>query len=65
MGRRQVRGKGRLYTGNKALVMAAVERGGQVRIKTVRSRNGVAIQKFMVQHVDDSVKFVYTDEHAA
>ena len=63
-GKQRGRGRGP-YTGNKALVMAAVERGGQVRIKMVRSRDGVAIQKFMATHVEDSVKFVYTDEHAA
>jgi transposase-like protein len=61
----KVKGRGRHYTGNKALVMAAVERGGQVRIKVVRSRDGVAIQKFLAANVDDTVKFVYTDEHAA
>lgn len=64
-GRQRGKGKGPYNTTNKSIVMAAVERGGQVRIKVVRSRDGAAIQKFMAANVDDTAKFAYTDEFAA
>jgi transposase-like protein len=56
------RGGGRGYTGNKALVIGAVERGGQARIKVGRSRDGAEFGQFIQAHVEDAVKFVYTDE---
>ena len=59
------RGKGRGYKANKALVLGAVERGAQVRMRVARSRDGAAIGSFIADNVDDAVKFVYTDEHAA
>ena len=60
-----VSGRGRGYKGNKALVLGAVERGGQVRIKVGRSRDGAAFGNFIREHVEDSVKFVYTDDFSA
>jgi transposase-like protein len=64
-GKQRGRGRGPYNTTNKTLVMAAVERGGQVRMRVARSRDGAAIAKFMDGTVDDTTKFVYTDEHAA
>ena len=61
----KVRGRGRHYTGNKALVIGAVERGGDVRMKVARSRDGAALGGFIRSNVDDGAKFVYTDELAA
>jgi hypothetical protein len=64
-GKQRGRGRGPYNTTNKAIVMAAVERGGQVRIKVSRSRDGAAIGKFVAENVDVAVKFVYTDDFAA
>ena len=57
----KVRGKGSHYTGNKSIVVGAVERGGNVKFGIVRSRDGKALGDFVRANVDDSVKFVYTD----
>ena len=59
------RGRGSGFKGNKAVVVAAVERGGDVRMKVTRSRDGKALSDFIHEHVDDSAKFVYTDAHRA
>lgn len=59
------RGHGRgPYTGNKSIVLGAVERGGSVRLSVGRSRDGAAFGKFIDQNVEDGVKFFYTDAHA-
>ena len=61
----KVRGRGRHYTGNKALVLGAVERGGSVKFGIAKSRDGAAFSRFISENVDDSVKFVYTDGYDA
>ncbi|HVR77654.1 MAG TPA: IS1595 family transposase [Acidimicrobiia bacterium] len=58
----KVRGKGRNYTGNKALILGAVERGGSVKLGIGVSRDGAAFSKFIRENVEDTVKFVYTDD---
>ena len=57
----KVRGMGSHYTGNKSIVVGAVERGGNVKFGIVRSRDGKALGDFVRANVDDSVKSVYTD----
>lgn len=61
----KVRGKGRGYRGNKAIVLAAVERGGDVRMRVAQSRDGARLGQFINETVADEVKFVYTDEWPA
>ena len=61
----RTRGTGSGYTGNKTIVLGAVERGGRVKFGTARSRDGKALGDFIGANVDDSVKFVYTDGHDA
>src|SRR5205823_6216942 len=46
-----VRGKGRRYTGNKALVAGVKERGGRVRLKVIPDRARAVLHKF----IDESV----------
>ena len=58
-------GKGKGYKGNKAVVLAAVERGGNVKIRVARSRDGKALGDFISDSVADTAKFIYTDEYAA
>lgn len=57
----KTKGKGRRYLGNKTMVIGAVERGAQVRLKVGVSPDGAALGNFIRRHVDDSVKYVYTD----
>lgn len=48
---------------NKTLVLGAVERGGNVKLGVARSRDGAALGRFIRENVEDSVKFVYTDDY--
>jgi transposase-like protein len=55
------RGKGRGYIGNKAMVIGAVERDGEVRLRIGKSRDGKALGDFIRDHVAATVDHVYTD----
>lgn len=59
------KGKGRGYTGNKALLLGAVERNGDVRIKIGQSRDGKELGDFIRENVTDDTPNVYTDELSA
>lgn len=57
----KVRGRGRRYTGNKATVVALVERGGQVRSKVVGRLTKKALAALIKAHVMPSAH-LNTDE---
>ena len=58
------RGKGRHYMGNKTMVLGAIERGGNVRLRVER-RPGSAqvLQGFVREAVADGAEAIYTDQN--
>lgn len=46
---------------DKAIVLAAVERGGKARLRMVPNRSGKTIKKFAKEFISDDAKAVYTD----
>lgn len=58
----RVRGKGRGYVGNKAIVVGAKQRGGQTRLKVVDSNDRKTLHGFIRETVSDDAEAVYTDE---
>ena len=61
----KVKGKGRRYTGNKAIVVGIVQRGGKVRLKVIEHANRKTLHKFIMDHSDDETEAIYTDEWPA
>jgi hypothetical protein len=59
------RGKGRGYTGNKAMVIGAVERDGEVRLRIGRSRDSKTLGDFIRDNVAATAEHIYTDDLAA
>jgi transposase-like protein len=59
----EVRGKGKGYKGNKALVVGAVQRGGEIRLK-VAGRDSFSLRQFIRHHTHDEADVFYTDEHS-
>jgi transposase-like protein len=57
------RGYGRGYVGNKAMVLGALQRGGQIRMKVEKRDDKATLQGFIVSHVSPNVDRIYTDEH--
>lgn len=55
------RGKGRGYKGNKSMVLGAIERGGNVRLKVEKRADRKTLHKFLLQEMDEDYKAVYTD----
>lgn len=55
-------GKGRGYVGNKAVVVGAVQRGGEIRLKVVKGRDQKSLRAFIRTHTDDATDVFYTDE---
>jgi transposase-like protein len=61
-GKRRNVGSG--FKGNKAVVVGAVERDGEVRLKVVPRRDRASIEKFIAQHAaPDSM--IFTDDYQA
>lgn len=58
-------GERRGYTGNKALVIGAVQRGGGVRLGVIESRTREALHGFIDEHVDDETDAIFTDDYEA
>jgi hypothetical protein len=54
---------GRGYRRNKAMVLAAIERGGPIRMKVEKRDDKATLQGFIADHVSPNVKNIYTDEH--
>ena len=57
------RGMGRGYVGNKAMVMGAVQRGGNLRMKVEKRDDKATLHGFIAGHVSPNVDNIYTDEH--
>ena len=45
----------------KAVVIGAVQRGGQIRLQVIPARDKMAIRDFIKQHTDDDTDVFYTD----
>ena len=58
----KVRGRGAGFVKNKSVVVGAVERGGNVRIRMIQRRNKRAIQKFVQSVAHDDAERFMTDE---
>jgi len=56
-------GKGRNYMENKSLVVGAVERGGEVRMKHVPSTSKKVLHAFIEDTISDDAEAIYTDEY--
>ena len=58
-------GVGKGFTGNKALVVGAVQRGGSVRLGVIKDRTRKELHGFINEHVDDETEAIFTDEWKA
>src|SRR5438445_2530237 len=47
---------------NKTLVLGAVERGGQIRLRIASNNRRGTVEKFLGDVVSDDAKAIYTDE---
>ncbi len=62
----KVSGKGRGYTGNKAVVAGAVSRDGQIRLKVIPDRTRKALHDFLDKAIDrGEAEALHTDEWEA
>lgn len=59
----KTRGKGRGYIGNKAVVVGAVQRDGEVRLKVIKNRDRKAIEEFITVHSSPD-SMIFTDDYA-
>ena len=57
-----VRGKGRGYKGNKAVVVGAVERDGKIVLKVVPDRSRATLHGFAEEHIADEAEAIHTDD---
>jgi transposase-like protein len=58
----KVENMGRGYTGNKVVVVGAVQRGGTIRLQVVKGRDRETLQGFIRENVAGETKAIYTDE---
>lgn len=61
----KVRGKGRGYRKNKAIAMGVLQRGGEVRLQTVKVGDRKTLHKFIHDKTADECPAIYTDENPA
>ncbi|MDO8750020.1 MAG: IS1595 family transposase [Dehalococcoidia bacterium] len=61
----KVEGMGHGYTGNKAVVVGAVQRDGDIRLQVIDDRTRRSLHQFIRDHVDDRAERIFTDEWAA
>ncbi len=61
----KARGFSRGYTGNKALVVGAVQRGGNIRLALIADRSRESLHGFINKHVDDATEAIFTDDWPA
>jgi transposase-like protein len=62
-GKRRHVGSG--YTGNKTMVMGAVQRDGAIRLRIEERRDAPTLQGFVTDHCVDETERIYTDEHSS
>lgn len=58
----KVSGKGHRYTGNKTLVIGAIQRNGKVRLGVVKNQSKRALHGFIAENVDGKAEAIYTDQ---
>ncbi len=59
---------GQAYTENKAMVMGALERNGNVRLRFVKGEHklgGVTARRFIAENIADEAGAIYTDGHGS
>ena len=62
----KIRGKGQVYAKKqKQVVMGAIQRGGQLRFKHVRSADVTTFRDFIAEHVGPETDRIMTDQHRA
>jgi transposase-like protein len=61
----KVEGEGRGYTGNKTVVVGALQRGGNICLQVVRGRDRETLHGFIRENVAGDVEAIYTDEWEA
>ena len=61
----KTKGKGRRYTGNKTLVVGAVERGGEARMEIEPDATRKTLHGFIERNVSDDAEAIHTDELTA
>ena len=61
----KTRGKGRGYRGNKTMVLVAVERDGEIRLKVEKRNDRKTLHGFILEHVADDTEAIYTDDWPA
>ena len=61
----KARGMGRGYTGNKTMVLGAVSRDGQIRLKVDQRNDRRTLHRFIRTHVADDAEAIYTSDWPA
>jgi transposase-like protein len=61
----RIHGRGMGYKSNKAVVIGAVERDGDIRLKVIKSPSHYWVHKFIRETTDPKCEAIYTDEAAA
>ena len=59
----KARGRGRGYTRNKTMVVGAVQRGGNIRLRVAANNTAKILHGFINETVHDDAEAIYTDEH--
>ena len=60
----KVKGKGRGYTGNKAIVVGVVQRKGEIRLQVVDAADRATLHAIIERHADVADR-IFTDDYAA
>ena len=61
----KVRGRGRGYRGNKTMVLGAIERGGDVRLRVDKRNDRLTLHRFIASEIDGGAEAIFTDEWPA
>jgi len=61
-GKRRGTGAGPYNAGNKKVIIGAVERGGEVRLRMAAGRDRGTLHRFLNEVVDDKAEAIYTDD---
>ena len=60
----KVRGRGRGYKGNKAIVVGAVQRGDRIVLEVIKYRDRATLHSFIEEHTADETIAYFTDDWA-
>jgi transposase-like protein len=58
----EAKGKGRGFTGNKAIVVGAFQRGGKIVLKMVKGRDRKTLHQFIRETAAPNTEAIYTDD---